>query len=525
MYKVLIADDEKLIRITLKNMIDWKALDCDIVALAKDGKEAYEIYKEVHPEIVITDLKMPEMDGITLISKIHEDNKNTQVIALSNYSDFELVRDAMKAGAFDYLLKVTLEEKELENIIRQVKESCEASAISTNEDGEKAMKALQHQMVLSKNEHHTMDQEEFLKLLNNPLFDDYKEHYQMAYFRVDNIYGLYENKIKDHIQLKTNLADLIKESIPMHMKHMDIFISNHSGVIIFQSSEKIRVMNVCNSILRDIVQYMDIHVSIILSDKAYGFNEFFSIYQTLLAAQEKRFYIGEGTLIQLENIQAFQELNMNQITYHIDIIEAVKAKGFAQVSQLIEDALLYMKQHMIKPIQVLEYFVFIFNNIEGNEIAKGCKQAFHFDKVNKRIHTCETLDKLATVLEESFQLVEDWVKDTNTNKYRKEIMDIIQYIDENYTRKISLTMIAEHFEMTESYLSRMFKSETGKNLIYCINEKKMKKALELLIESDVKIKDISTSLGMEDQLYFNKVFKKFYNISPSEYRKKASGDN
>ena len=83
MYKVLIADDERLIRITLKNMIDWKALDCEVIATAKDGEEAFHIFTDMQPEIVITDLKMPGMDGIDLISKIKEVNKNTQVIALS----------------------------------------------------------------------------------------------------------------------------------------------------------------------------------------------------------------------------------------------------------------------------------------------------------------------------------------------------------------------------------------------------------------------------------------------------------
>ena len=70
MYKVLIVDDERLIRITLKNMLDWKALDCEVIATVKDGEEALRVFDELHPEIVITDLKMPGMDGIELIKKI-----------------------------------------------------------------------------------------------------------------------------------------------------------------------------------------------------------------------------------------------------------------------------------------------------------------------------------------------------------------------------------------------------------------------------------------------------------------------
>lgn len=80
-------------------------------------------------------------------------------------------------------------------------------------------------------------------------------------------------------------------------------------------------------------------------------------------------------------------------------------------------------------------------------------------------------------------------------------------------------MIADHLHMNESTLSRMFKSETGVNVNYYVNERKMKKAMELLSNQDSMIKDVALAVGIEDQLYFNKVFKKYYNISPSEFKK------
>lgn len=127
MYKVLIVDDERLIRMTLQNMLDWKELNCDVVAAVKDGIEAYGVFQKVHPDLIITDLKMPQMDGIELIRKVKEERADTQIIALSNYSDFELVRDAMKAGAADYLLKVTLDKEQLEKAVRQRLVHCESA--------------------------------------------------------------------------------------------------------------------------------------------------------------------------------------------------------------------------------------------------------------------------------------------------------------------------------------------------------------------------------------------------------------
>lgn len=524
MYKVLIADDERLIRITLKNMIDWNAFDCEVIATAKDGEEALSLFEEYLPEIVITDLKMPGMDGIELITQIKKRNKHTQVIALSNYSDFEFVRDAMKAGAFDYLLKVTLEKRDLEAIITQVKESCVVSSVSHDEEAHTANKALQQCLVLTKNEH-MINAEEYENALHLPYYRDYEEHYQIAYFRVDNINHLYMEKLRDHVMLKTNLSDLIKESIPVSVEHTVLFISNHSGLIMFNTSEKLRVLNICNSMIRNIRQYLDIQISITLSDALHSFQNFLPAYEALLSAHEMRFYSGDSSLIQSEEAPEFHALNLNDLHYHVDILEAMNTKDFDHLSTLQVEALTYMREHAINPIMVREYFIFILNNIEGNEIAKGKKHAIQFDKLAAQIRMCETMDKLDEVLEESFQEIEMWLKDSNSNKYRQEIVDIMDFVEQHLDQRLTLRVIADAFQMSESSLSRTFKNETGKNLNYFINEMKMKKAMDILTNEPGMIKDVAASVGMDDQLYFNKVFKKFYHVSPSEIRKKHKGEN
>lgn len=519
MYKVLIVDDERLIRITLKNMVDWKAMDCEVIAVAKDGEEALQIYEDIQPEIVITDLKMPGMDGIELITKIKLINKNTQVIALSNYSDYEYVRDAMKAGAFDYLLKVTLEPNDLESIIMQVKECCIESSISYHEENESAMKELQRCLILKKN-NHEVKPEAFEKILASPLYKPYCDYYQMAYFRIDNINYLYKGKIKDHEQLQHHVQDLMRESIPLSMSYIPVFISNHSGIVLFQSTQKLRVLNICNSMIRNISQYMDIHMSITLSDVVTSLQDFYQTFDQLLKAHDIRFYEGEGSLIQIEKQQVFNILNMNDIRFHLEIFAAVSQHNFEKAQQQFHEAIEYMVENYIQPDLVLEYFIFIFNNIEGNEIARGTRHAIAFDKIAAQIRICETMNRLTDVLQDSLIVIQEWLKDSTTVKYRKEIVNIMQYVEDNINTKLTLKLIADEFHMNESSLSRTFKNETGSNLMYYINKQKMKKALELLRNDNLMIKDVAIAVGIEDQLYFNRVFKKYYDISPSEFKKK-----
>jgi len=225
-------------------------------------------------------------------------------------------------------------------------------------------------------------------------------------------------------------------------------------------------------------------------------------------------------LIQSEGYQPFHELSLDDLHVHLDILEAQKARDFASIAQLQQEALSYMREHWIDPKTVKDYFVFIFNNMEGNEISKGKKIAIPFDKLNEQIRMAETIEKLDEVLDESFTVIDSWLKSEETNKYRKEVVDVMEYVEAHLDQRLTLCMIAQHFEMSESTLSRMFKNETGKNMNYYINEKKMQKAMEILVNDAAMIKDVAAAVGMDDQLYFNKVFKKYYHVSPSEVRKK-----
>ena len=101
MYRVMIVDDEAIVRTNIKHMLDWKSLDCAVLALAENAEEAMRIFEEASPEIVITDVELKDCNGIQFIQQIKRSNKGAQVIVISQAADYRSVRGAMKAGAFD----------------------------------------------------------------------------------------------------------------------------------------------------------------------------------------------------------------------------------------------------------------------------------------------------------------------------------------------------------------------------------------------------------------------------------------
>ena len=123
MIKVLIADDEPLVRAGIKTVLPWNMYGFDVISEAADGKEAYEKILKLKPDILITDIKMPGMDGITLLKRLKQEKISIQSLVLSCFDEFELVREAMKYGAHDYIRKLSIDPAKLLEVLKEMKEA------------------------------------------------------------------------------------------------------------------------------------------------------------------------------------------------------------------------------------------------------------------------------------------------------------------------------------------------------------------------------------------------------------------
>ncbi|HYE11086.1 MAG TPA: response regulator, partial [Patescibacteria group bacterium] len=121
MYKVLIVDDEVLVRVGLKTTIDWEANGFTVVAEASNGEQGYEQYKKHMPDVIITDIKMPKRDGLWLVEEVRKENRNAKILVLTCYDEFSFARKALKLGADDYILKSEVEDEELIAVIQSLK--------------------------------------------------------------------------------------------------------------------------------------------------------------------------------------------------------------------------------------------------------------------------------------------------------------------------------------------------------------------------------------------------------------------
>ena len=125
MYRIIIIDDEPLILAGIASLILWENYECTIVGKATNGPSAYDMIMELHPDIVITDIRMPVLSGLELVEKCKENGCNFAFIVLTNLEEFHLVKKALSLGASDYLVKIDLSEEALVNALERAKEACD----------------------------------------------------------------------------------------------------------------------------------------------------------------------------------------------------------------------------------------------------------------------------------------------------------------------------------------------------------------------------------------------------------------
>lgn len=119
MYRVLIAEDEVFVRLGIKMSVEWEKMGMQVIADAANGQQAWDIYEKEHPDIILTDIKMPVMDGMALIRRIRERDKETRIVILSCLEEFQLVREAISMGVSDYILKLTMTPEDMEKILQK----------------------------------------------------------------------------------------------------------------------------------------------------------------------------------------------------------------------------------------------------------------------------------------------------------------------------------------------------------------------------------------------------------------------
>ncbi|HBL06591.1 MAG TPA: hypothetical protein DDZ33_06645, partial [Clostridium sp.] len=266
-YKVLIVDDEVLVRVGLKSTIDWNSIGFTVIGEAPNGEKAYEMYKLYNPDVIITDIKMPKKDGLWLTEEVRKEDSLTQILVLTCYDDFTNVRQALKCGANNYILKSEVEDEELISTMLEVKrnlDNMDKDALSKDKASETLMKGKSQLIEYLIDGSSSFDEVDFegFKQID---FNIYGGKYSILGFFPETNDIITSIKERENENVKNAMIELItwifsKEKIQCVLKEQE------DGLIYFISKEDIKygeVQEVIKYIKTTVMQYFNIKLDVI----------------------------------------------------------------------------------------------------------------------------------------------------------------------------------------------------------------------------------------------------------------------
>ncbi len=506
-YKVLIVDDESILRNGLKHLCNWEEEGFKLIGEAANGKEALEMIEDKEPNIVITDLIMPEIDGIELSKIIKNKYPSIKVLVLSNVSEFDYVKESFKYGIHDYLLKTEASPENMLPILKNMVKEIDSNFINENNySEEKLLEDLTLDLIFKKE----VDNELLKKLFE--------------YFNLEN-YCLLVSEIytDDDSKELENIKILIKTDIKNNLenyKKLSIFKKNKIIIVInYDKNNQLKMLKDIEETTKNIFENYDISPFILIEGNNIKDNIDKS-YEEAIAIKNKSIYFNKFLIrkndIKEESIRIKFDYDLfnsfigkldfngciNIIKKYLDIvkentyIEEYDLKKFCQ--NLIYNALSSLENYDSELINIYKKKIILF----------------------KKIDIARNFDELINIVIDTFKYIDDLSQNSLNSKNNTYIIKIVKdYVDKNYRNEISVATFSKDLNINYNYLSYCFKNETNENLSSYISKIRVEKAKIYLEDFKIPIADISEMVGFSEHNYFSKIFKKYTSFTPTEYRR------
>jgi len=542
MLSLLIVEDEDVTREGLTTLIDWESLGIKICGLAANGVEALRVLENEQADLVLTDIRMPLMDGLQLVSQIRERKWDIAVILLSGYGDFEYAQRALRLGISDYLVKPCSPD-EIQNVFTKISREILKQRKFTDE-----MKGLEQQLHVNIPLVKTQILQQWLNF--PPLVTENRreqqksvrmnlgfEHVIVAAFRIDNktIDNLNYSST-DFELLSFAASNIIKETLEQALLQPIEVVKEQDNIVVICNGYMEWMEEKLNTgltrVLANLKEFLMVTVSAGISNSTPDINLLHIAYEEALNALELRFYRGSGKFYFYQDIAELKKENLPTNINQLELLkleqsalEHLRAGLFAEVLTDTERWLEYFQAdytHSRKQIN-LRTLSFLDRMMQLTKEKKNTETDLfqELGSIDEQVSRIETLEELAGFV---YRTIRQIIEALNSHKTpKRKVQQTQEYIAEHYnSSSLSLAGVAKALFVSSTYLSTLFKQELGINFLDYVHQYRIEKAKALLQSKDQKIHTVAKEVGYFDEAHFTKTFKKWTGMLPSQYKKENS---
>lgn len=525
MYKVLIVDDEVLVRVGLKNTINWESIGFTVVGEASNGEQGYAQVIKLEPDVVITDIKMPKKDGLWLTEKINKEKRNIRTLVLTSYDDFNYARLALKNGATDYILKAEIVDDELIALMTRVKGLLDEE----NAKNKLTPPTLINQNAIKRSLLNDLIKTEFV------LEERLIERLEAQNFKMDSSQYAFiylENRMPDQSE-KTTKKQISKTIISLFTDQFNErnisylyngYMDEHLFLIASDNMSLTVLKRLCNTVENGIKQYFGLSIHLVYTNIFGDWSELKDQHEKLMTTSKMMFYIApEETFV--ENIQNVKMVGKFPLKhpdrFEKTLIEMIRKEDHDSSMEMIRSLI---KSYYTASVSPKALKRFILKNISEiyetyNYIFEFTKMYSTYEEIHDVIQSAAHVDILTALISGWFKVVIEAITLSRGNSSNYIVNEAIYFVEQNYSSEISLDDVAKAINLSKQYVCMVFKKTTGENLSHFINNMRIEKAKQLLLNPEFSNKDIYEVVGFSNPQYFSRVFKKVTGMTTSEFKR------
>lgn len=491
MRSVFFVDDDMLTLNKLRGIVDWNARGYNVVGQAMDGEAAVQHIRALQPDLVLLDINLPKMDGVAVAKKVHQSTPATRVLILSNHDTFEYVRQTMKYGVFDYLLKHELTADLLHQKLDELDALREKEHFSVQRDNWFAGIAKQ-QYLLDLALGNPLPESQHTFMRAQPEFS--AEYSVPVIVQIANLalFTCFDGE-PERQRLITSLDNLAQNVFSTTGNGLLASLGGGRFVALFASDEQVDPL-AAQAEARIVMQLLASNAQRMLNITLQ-----FHIGDPLC---DIRLLSGhcEAAERHLHSAHKAQAPATIDIPDERELMDALSAQDIARTESVLKRILEHCGQDAIEPLLHISRRLTHALDIMLSDV--------YLRQFQNSFRTPVSFEQQTMLLTEHFRFLLSQAATASYEHHSPYIRSAIAYIHANYARDISLVTAAEHAGISASYLSRQFPKEIGVSFVEYLTEYRIKVAKRLLKQPYAKIKDVCQQVGFSNYNYFLRVFKK-----------------
>lgn len=542
LYRIILVDDEEEVRKSIIRKIDWTAVGFAVVGDAENGEDALEKIENLEPDVVLTDIRMPYMDGLTLAERIRQKYPSMKIVIFSGYDDFEYAKQAIKLNVTEYILK-PVNVEELTAILKRIK---------TNLDEEIEQK--RNVNLLRENYKRSLPilREQFLKdLISRPmdgetvqtLLREYdiplagakkwiaiavEPELEQELTQEEAPLPLHEEKNLIPISVMQILSENLKPgyrfSLLSFSGSADAKIAGIAAID--ENNSQTELINILGDICKEIRKTLKVPVTIGIGHSAQKLENISRSFQSALDALGYRSVVGTGSTIYINDVEPGigGKLQFGS-EEESALIQAIKFGPEEKIRETVRGIVDRMNEARVHARQQQAYILSVANCMIQliQQYDLNMEEIFAEDPLGPDpftvIQSMLNRENFSRWLYQTALKINNALSRERDYAARQVIEKAKQYIMDNYQDPgLSVEQICRYLHMSPAYFSTMFKKATGQTYIAYLTEVRLNKAVELLNMTDEKTYVIASQVGYQEQNYFSYVFKKRFGVSPTKFR-------